>query len=89
MPSRALKGRHFWRLCLTWLRMRLRKALNEAQAEVVLLDDDASAVHVTIISAVVPQVLRCCPNSRLNLMMYSRCFAVWYRLEQMLPSSTR
>lgn len=38
MPSRALKGRHLWRLLRPWLRMRLRKALAEAGAEVVLLD---------------------------------------------------
>lgn len=38
MPQRALKGRHLWRLLRPWLRMRLRKALAEAQADVLLLD---------------------------------------------------
>ncbi|BBH43996.1 glycosyltransferase [Pseudomonas sp. KU43P] len=38
MPQRALKGRHLWRLLRPWLRMRLRKALAEAQVDVLLLD---------------------------------------------------
>ncbi|WP_176512541.1 glycosyltransferase [Pseudomonas ceruminis] len=38
MPQRALKGRHLWRLLRPWLRLRLRKALLEARADVVLLD---------------------------------------------------
>lgn len=38
MPQRALKGRHLWRLLRPWLRMRLRKALAEAEVDVLLLD---------------------------------------------------
>ena len=38
MPQRALKGRNLWRLLRPWLRFRLRKALTEAQADVLLLD---------------------------------------------------
>jgi glycosyltransferase involved in cell wall biosynthesis len=38
MPQRALKGRHLWRLLRPWLRMRLRKALAEAQVDVLLID---------------------------------------------------
>lgn len=38
MPQRALKGRHLWRLLRPWLRLRLRKALAEAQVDVLLLD---------------------------------------------------
>jgi len=38
MPQRALKGRHLWRLLRPWLRVRLRRALAEAQADVLLLD---------------------------------------------------
>lgn len=38
MPQRALKGRHLWRLLRPWLRMRLRKALAEADVDVLLLD---------------------------------------------------
>ena len=56
MPSRALKGRHFWRLLRPWLRMRLRKALNEAQAEVVLLDGGGVARLVLPLLQQVPQV---------------------------------
>ncbi|AYG46949.1 glycosyltransferase [Pseudomonas sp. Leaf58] len=56
MPSRALKGRHFWRLLRPWLRMRLRKALNEAQAEVVLLDGVGVARLVLPLLQQLPQV---------------------------------
>lgn len=56
MPLRALKGRHFWRLLRPWLRMRLRKALNEAQAEVVLLDGVGVARMVLPLLQQAPQV---------------------------------
>ncbi|MFJ4154480.1 glycosyltransferase [Pseudomonas sp. NPDC089752] len=38
MPQRALKGRHLWRLLRPWLRFRLRRALAQANADVLLLD---------------------------------------------------
>jgi len=38
MPQRALKGRHLWRLLRPWLRLKLRRALAEAKADVLLLD---------------------------------------------------
>ncbi|MDM3887568.1 glycosyltransferase [Pseudomonas sp. BCRC 81390] len=56
MPPRALKGRHLWRLLRPWLRMRLRKALDEAQAEVVLLDGVGVARLVLPLLQQVPRV---------------------------------
>lgn len=56
MPSRALKGRHLWRLLRPWLRMRLRKALDDAQAEVVLLDGVGVARLVLPLLQQVPRV---------------------------------
>lgn len=38
LSSRQLKERHIWRLLRPWLRARLRKALTESGAKVVLLD---------------------------------------------------
>ncbi|MDF0733874.1 glycosyltransferase [Pseudomonas entomophila] len=38
LPHRALKRRSPWRLLMPWLRLRLRKALKQAQADVLLLD---------------------------------------------------
>lgn len=56
MPPRALKGRHLWRLLRPWLRMRLRKALAEAKAEVVLLDGIGVARLVLPLLQQIPEV---------------------------------
>ena len=56
MPPRALKGRHLWRLLRPWLRMRLRKALAEAQAEIVLLDGVGVARLVLPLLQQIPHV---------------------------------
>ncbi|MFP3526083.1 hypothetical protein SB912_26730, partial [Pantoea sp. SIMBA_072] len=56
MPPRALKGRHLWRLLRPWLRMRLRKALTEAKAEIVLLDGIGVARLVLPLLQNIPQV---------------------------------
>lgn len=56
MPQRALKGRHLWRLLRPWLRMRLRKALAEAKAEIVLLDGVGVARLVLPLLQQIPEV---------------------------------
>lgn len=56
MPPRALKGRHLWRLLRPWLRMRLRRALAEAQAEIVLLDGVGVARLVLPLLQQIPHV---------------------------------
>ncbi|PVZ43216.1 glycosyltransferase [Pseudomonas sp. CC120222-01a] len=38
IPQRVLKGKSLWRLLLPWQRLRLRRALQQAQADVILLD---------------------------------------------------
>jgi glycosyltransferase involved in cell wall biosynthesis len=56
MPQRALKGRHLWRLLRPWLRLRLRKALAEAKAEVVLIDGVGVARLVLPLLQHIPEV---------------------------------
>jgi len=56
MPSRALKGRHVWRLLRPWLRLRLRRALTEAGADIVLLDGIGVARLVLPLLQGVPQL---------------------------------
>lgn len=81
MPSRALKGRHLWRLLRPWLRMRLRKALDEAGAEIVLLDG------IGVARLVLPLLQRI-PHVRAKVLFHgtTRLNASDIRLLQMFPS---
>ncbi|QHG67334.1 glycosyltransferase [Pseudomonas putida] len=56
MPQRALKGKHLWRLLRPWLRLRLRRALEEAGAEVILLDGVGVARLVLPVLRQIPEV---------------------------------
>ena len=80
MPSRALKGRHLWRLLRPWLRMRLRKALSEVRAEVVLLDG------IGVARLVLP-LLQSIPELRAKVLFHgkTRLSGDDIRLLRMLP----
>jgi glycosyltransferase involved in cell wall biosynthesis len=65
MPPRALKGRHLWRLLRPWLRLRLRRALAEAHADVVLLDG------VGVARLVLP-LLRQIPGVRATVLFHGK-----------------
>lgn len=56
MPQRALKGKNLWRLLRPWLRLRLRKALKEAGAQVILLDGIGVARLVLPVLKHMPEV---------------------------------
>ncbi|WP_060484693.1 glycosyltransferase [Pseudomonas sp. NBRC 111123] len=56
MPQRVLKGKSFWRLLLPWQRMRLYRALREAQADVILLDGVGVARLVLPVLQRIPQL---------------------------------
>ncbi|MGJ7551964.1 glycosyltransferase [Pseudomonas alloputida] len=56
MPQRALKGKHLWRLLRPWLRLRLRRALKAAGAEVILLDGVGVARLVLPVLQHIPEV---------------------------------
>ncbi|AGZ33312.1 glycosyl transferase [Pseudomonas sp. SWI6] len=81
LPPRALKGRHLWRLLRPWLRRRLRKALVEARAEVLLLDG------VGVARLVLP-LLRQVPELRANVLFHggTRLSAADIRLLREQPS---
>ncbi|MNM71765.1 Mannosylfructose-phosphate synthase [compost metagenome] len=81
MPQRALKGRHLWRLLRPWLRLRLRKALAEAQADVLLLDG------VGVARLVLP-MLQQIPVVRAKVLFHgkTRLSASDIRLLRMLPA---
>src|SRR5690606_29592064 len=63
MPQRALKGRYLWRLLRPWLRLRLRKALEQAEADVLLLDG------LGVARLVLP-LLRHLPNVRATVLFH-------------------
>ncbi|MDZ3994054.1 glycosyltransferase [Pseudomonas sp. Teo4] len=82
MPPRALKGRHLWRLLRPWLRSRLRKALIEARAEVLLLDG------VGVARLVLP-LMQQVPGLRANVLFHggTRLSSADIRLLRELPSN--
>lgn len=81
LPSRALKGRHLWRLLRPWLRMRLHKALVAAQADILLLDG------VGVARLLLPTLQRL-PQVRAKVLFHgeTRLDARDVRLLRMLPA---